>query len=55
MLIESLLYATLNCQSAEALMLKITKNEDLPPAVKIELVETVREATDVECYWDAND
>ena len=55
MLIESLLYATLNCQDAEALMLRITKNESVPPMVKVELVETVREATEPECYWDAND
>ena len=49
MLIESLLYATLNCRDAEALMLRITKNETMPPLVKIELVETVREATEIEC------
>ena len=55
MLIESLLYATLTCQDAEALMLRITKNDSVPPVVKIELVETVREATEVECVWDAND
>ena len=55
MLIETLLYTALNCQEAEALMLRITKNESVPPAVKIELVETVREATEIECIWDAND
>ena len=37
-----------NCRDAEALMLRITKNETMPPLVKIELVETVREATEIE-------
>ena len=55
MLIESLLYATLNCQDSDAIMLRIARHESLPPKVKIELVETVREATESECYWDAND
>jgi len=55
MLIESLLYAALSCQDASALMLRITAHKDLPPLVKVELVETVREATEVECDWDAND
>ena len=55
MIIESLLYATLNCSEADALMLRITKNKSLPPMVQIELVETVREATEIECEWDAND
>jgi hypothetical protein len=55
MIIESLLYVTLNCSEADALMLRISKNKSLPPMVQIELVETVREATKPECYWDAND
>ena len=54
-MLEYFLAATLTCQSAEAIMLRITTNEDLPPMVKVELVETVREATEVECKWDAND
>jgi hypothetical protein len=54
-MVELLLYTTLTCQSAEAIMLRITSNEDLPPMVKVELVETVREATEIECIWDAND
>jgi hypothetical protein len=53
-MLEILLYTTLTCQQSEAIMLRITKNKDLPPAVKVELVETVRESTP-ECYWDAND
>ena len=54
-MLDLLLYATLSCRDAEALMLRITKNESVPPLVKIELVETVREATEIECIWDAND
>jgi hypothetical protein len=55
MIIESLLYVTLNCSESDAIMLRIARHESLPPKVKIELVETVREATEPECYWDAND
>ena len=33
-------------------MQRISTNEDMPPLVKIELVETVMEASP-ECYWDA--
>ena len=51
---ELLLYSTMACQDAEALMLKISKNRDLPPAVVVELVETVKESVP-ECYWDAHD
>ena len=54
-MIELLLYSTLNCQDSDAIMLRIARHESLPPEVKIELVETVREATEPECYWDAND
>tara|TARA_B100000003_G_scaffold93552_1_gene83989 strand:+ start:36 stop:200 length:165 start_codon:yes stop_codon:yes gene_type:complete len=54
-MLELFLSTTLNCKNAEAIMLRITSNEDLPPMVKVELVETVREATETECYWDAND
>ncbi len=53
-MLEFLLYAQMTCQQSEALMLRITKDENLPPLVKVELVETVREATP-ECQWDAND
>jgi len=51
---ELLLYSAMSCQDAEALMLKISKNRDLPPAVVVELVETVKESVP-ECQWDAND
>jgi len=53
-MLDLLLYASMNCQDAESLMLKISKNRDLPPAVVVELVETVKESVP-ECYWDAND
>jgi len=50
-----LLTASLTCQEAEVMLIRISRHNDLPPRVKIELVETVREATDIECIWDAND
>jgi len=54
-MIDLLLYATLSCQDSDAIMLRIAKHESLPPKVKVELVETVRDATETKCYWDAND
>jgi hypothetical protein len=54
-MIELFLYTTLSCQDSDAIMLRIARHKSLPPNVKIELVETVREATEPECYWDAND
>jgi len=51
---ELLLYSTMTCQDAETLMLRISKHQDLPPLVKVELVETVKESVP-ECHWDAND
>jgi len=54
-MLDLLLYTTLNCQDSDAIMLRIARHKALPPQVKVELVETVREATEPECYWDAND
>ena len=54
MLIESLLYASLNCQDTDAIMLRIKKHSNLPPKMKVELIETVKESNP-ECKWDAND
>jgi hypothetical protein len=51
---ELLLYTQMTCQDAETLMLKISNNKDLPPAVLVELVETVRDSVP-HCHWDAND
>jgi hypothetical protein len=53
-MLDILLYSTLTCQQADAIMLKIKANEDLENFIKIELVETVKESTP-ECKWDAND
>ena len=53
-MIELLLYTTLTCKEADDLMLRISKHQDLPASVMIELVETVKDSAP-ECYWDAND
>lgn len=53
-MIEFLLYSSLNCQDADAIMLRMLSNENVSNQVKIELVETIKESTP-ECYWDAND
>jgi len=53
-MVELLLYTTLSCPDADAIMLRIQAHDNLPEAVRVELVETVRESTP-HCYWDAND
>ncbi len=56
MIPELLLYTTLSCQQTDAVMLRIKANEHIEDALKIELVETVKEsAPECEWYWDAND
>ena len=53
-MVDFLLYSSLLCEDADAIMLRIKKHEDLPEVVRVELVETVKESTP-DCYWDAND
>jgi hypothetical protein len=51
---ELLLYSSMACPDADALIIRIRKHEDLKPEVRLELVETVKESVP-ECYWGAND
>ena len=55
-MIDLLLYTTLTCADADALMLKIKAQEHLEPKIQVELVETIKDSVP-ECnlYWDAND
>ena len=53
-MIEFLLYSSLSCSDADAIMLRMKNHENLSRQVKIELVEAVKESTP-ECFWDAND
>jgi len=53
-MVDLLLYSSIACADADAIMLRMKANEDLPQVVRIELVETVKESTP-HCYWDAND
>ena len=53
-MLELLLYTTLTCKEADELMIRISKHQDLPAIVQVELVETIKESAP-ECYWDAND
>ena len=53
-MVDLLLYTTLTCQQADAIMLRVKANEDLNKMIKIELLETVKESTP-ECKWDAHD
>jgi hypothetical protein len=55
-MIELLLYSTMACADADALMLKIKAKDDLEPRIQIELVETIKESVpQCDYYWDAND
>ena len=54
---ELLLYSSLMCPDADALIIGIRANKsELAPHIVVELVETVKESVP-ECshYWDAND
>ena len=54
-MIEILLYSTLSCSDADAIMFRMRNKENLDNQVKIELIEAVKESTP-DCYpWDAND
>jgi len=53
-MIEFLLYSSLSCSDADAIMLRMRNHEDLSNQVKIELVEAIKESTP-KCYWDAHD
>ena len=55
-MVELLLYTVLSCQQTDALLLRIAANKQLSDALKLELVETVKESNpECEYYWDAND
>ncbi len=53
-MIDFLLYSSLLCEDADAIVLRIKQKEDLDNFVKLELVDTIQKATP-DCPWDAND
>jgi len=53
-MIDFLLYSSLLCEDADAIMLRIKQQEDMSNLIKLELVDTIMEATP-DCPWDAND
>ena len=53
-MVDFLLYSSLLCEDADAIMLRIKQQEDMNNNIKLELVDTIREATP-HCPWDAND
>jgi len=54
-MIEILLYSTLSCSDADAIMFRMKNKKNHNEQVKIELIEAVKESTP-ECYpWDAHD
>ena len=56
-MLEFLLYSGMMCADADALVLRIKANRsELPPAIVVELVETVKESVpECEFNWDAHD
>ena len=53
-MVDFLLYSSLLCEDADAIMLRVKANEDMNSIIKVELIDTIREATP-NCPWDAND
>ena len=54
-MLELLFYSSLTCAQADAVMLRMKANEDIPPTLKVELIEVMKESTP-DCYpWDAHD
>ena len=53
-MIDLLLYSSLACPDADAVVLRIKANENLSAEWKVELIETIQDYTP-ECPWDAND
>ena len=55
-MVELLLYSTLACQDADAIIFRIKKHQTLNAEWKLELVETIKDSVpQCEYYWDAND
>lgn len=52
-MLETLLYASLNCEDAIAIIKRIESNDKLSDIVKTELVVTLKESSP-HCDWDAN-
>ena len=53
-MIDFLLYSSLLCEDADAIMLRIKANEEMNKVIRLELIDTIMEATP-HCPWDAND
>ena len=51
---ELLLYSNISCAGAVDIIDRINAHELMDPAVKVELIEVVQEATP-DCDWDAHD
>ena len=53
-MVDFLLYSSLLCEDADAIMLRIQQHEDMNQIIKLELIETIKDSTP-NCPWDAND
>ena len=55
-MVELLLYSSMACADADALMLRIKTQKHLEPKIQVELVETIKDSVpECDYYWDAND
>ena len=55
-MVELLLYATMTCADADALMFRVKAQKHLEPKIQVEIVETIKDSVpECEFYWDAND
>jgi len=53
-MVDFLLYSSLLCEDADAIMLRIKQNEELNNIIKLELIDTIQDSTPY-CPWDAHD
>jgi len=53
-MVDLLLYSTLACEDAAAIIQRVKKQEEMSSIIKTEIILTVEEATP-HCPWDAND
>ena len=53
-MISFLLYADIQCIDAVDILNRLDAHKNISNAVKVELVETIKESTP-HCPWDAND
>jgi len=54
-MLEFLLSAELICADAKQLVARAKANQDMSDLIKVEIINTIKDATERGCNWDAND